>query len=289
MRNKYRLSSSVFERESEEEKEELEKIFFISVEGNRTEMEYLRGVSDNRAHLGMSGRIDVKVLGRSRKDTNSAPLQVVELLEEYLSLRALGRENLIEDIPEQFIEKYGDEFVEKYLDDPQKIPRRKRNAFETDLMKIGYNINYRKYLHEYRHELDEFCILIDRDKEAHSEADMLELMEYCKEKQYNCYVANPCFEFWLLLHLSDVEKEYADEIEKIRENKKISDHHTFVSGEVSKKAHHGKKGIHFKENYLPNVDMAIQRAKCFANSEEELVRDIGCNLWQLFEKMKSGC
>ena len=157
-------------------------------------------------------------------------MQVVELLEEYLSLRALGRENLIEYIPEQFIEKYGDEFVEKYLDDPQKIPRRKRNAFETDLMKIGYNINYRKYLHEYRHELDEFCILIDRDKEAHSEADMLELM-----------------------------------------------------------AHHGKKGIHFKENYLPNVDMAIQRAKCFANSEEELVRDIGCNLWQLFEKMKSGC
>ena len=73
------------------------------------------------------------------------------------------------------------------------------------------------------------------------------------------------------------------------ENKKISVHHTFVSGEVSKKAHHGKKGIHFKENYLPNVDMAIQRAKCFANSEEELVRDIGCNLWQLFEKMKSGC
>ena len=44
MRNKYRLSSSVFERESEEEKEELEKIFFISVEGNRTEMEYLREI-----------------------------------------------------------------------------------------------------------------------------------------------------------------------------------------------------------------------------------------------------
>ena len=176
-------------------------------------------------------------------------MQVVELLEEYLSLRALGRENLIEDIPEQFIEKYGDEFVEKYLDDPQKIPRRKRNAFETDLMKIGYN--YRKYLHEYRHELDEFCILIDRDKEAHSEADMLELMEYCKEKQYKCYVANPCFEFWLLLHLSDVEKEYADEIEKIRKIKKSRFIILLSAGKFQRKLIMGKREFTLKRTICP--------------------------------------
>lgn len=287
MKNKYRLSSAAFERETDEDKEELEKIYFISVEGNRTETEYFKGISDNREYLGMSARIDVKVLGRSRKDTNSAPEQVIELLEEYLSLRALGKENLIEEIPEQFVKEYGTEFIEKYLEDPQKIPRKKRNAFATELMKIGYNINYRKYLNEYNHKLDEFCILIDRDKGTHPEADMLARINYCREKKYKCYIANPCFEFWLLLHLSDVEKEYADKMEQIRENKIISDHHTFVSGEVSKKARHGKKGIHFKENYLPFVDTAVQRAKSFASDEEKLVKQIGCNLWQMPEEMKN--
>ena len=39
MRNKYRLCSSAFDRESENEKIEPLKIFFLAVEGNRTEKE----------------------------------------------------------------------------------------------------------------------------------------------------------------------------------------------------------------------------------------------------------
>ena len=80
-------------------------------------------------------------------------------------------------------------------------------------------------------------------------------------KKYTCYIANPCFEFWLLLHLSDVNNEYADKLEEIRENKKVSNNHTFVSKVLSSKAHHGKNNINFKKNYLPNIDIAIARAK----------------------------
>ena len=45
MKNKYRLSSDAFERETEEEKIQPQKIFFLSVEGNATEKEYLEGIS----------------------------------------------------------------------------------------------------------------------------------------------------------------------------------------------------------------------------------------------------
>ena len=49
----------------------------------------------------------------------------------------------------------------------------------------------------------------------------------------------------------DVEKEYGDKLEIIKENPKVSLNHTFVSKEVSEKACHGKSGINFKKNYMP--------------------------------------
>ena len=201
MKNKYRLSSNAFERENEEDKVEPKKVFFLSVEGNETEKEYFEGVSSNREQLGINVIVDVQVLNRRRKDTNSAPQQVVELLEEYLRLRESGNESLIKDIPESFVQKYGVEFIENFLEDGTGITKRQKNEFITDLLKIGYDINYRKYLQKYNSDLDEFCILIDRDTQTHSELNMLECIRYCKEKNYSCYIANPCFEFWLLLHL----------------------------------------------------------------------------------------
>ena len=286
MNNKYRLSSTVYAREKEEEKVDLEKIIFLSVEGNVTEKEYFDGISSNRIQLGFNSKIDVEVLRRKRHDTNSAPQQVIELLEEYISLRKLGKENLIDDIPESFIEKYGMEFIQQYLDSPEKIPKKQRNMLITDLMKIGYDINYRKYLHNSNRTLDEFCILIDRDAQTHSEINIRECIEDCEKKGYKCYIANPCFEFWLLLHLSDIMEEYKDKMHLIKENPKVSSLHTFVSKEVSDKAHHNKSGIHFNTNYLPFVHTAIQRAKSLPGSEEELIDNVGCNLWKLLESLQ---
>lgn len=287
MKNKYRLSSNAFERETEQDKIEPQKIFFLSVEGNETEKEYFEGISANRHHLGINAVVDVEVLNRRRKDTNSAPWQVIELLEEYLRLRESGNETLIQDIPGEFIQKYGEAFIQNFLDNGQDITKRQRNEFVTDLFKIGYDINYRKYLQKYNSDLDEFGILIDRDMQTHSEANMLECIEYCKEKNYSCYIVNPCFEFWLLLHLSDVKEEYSDRLSDVKENKRISQNHTFVSKEVSLKAHHGKSGINFKKNYMAYIDTAIARAKEFASDETELVDSIGCNIWKLLEAMKN--
>ncbi len=120
MKNRYRLSSNAFEREDEEDKVEPQKIFFLSVEGNDTEKEYFDGISANRRQLGINAVVDVQVLNRRRKDTNSAPQQVVELLEEDLRLRENGKESLIEDIPESFIQKYDVDFIKCFLEDESR-------------------------------------------------------------------------------------------------------------------------------------------------------------------------
>ena len=97
--------------------------------------------------------------------------------------------------------------------------------------------------------------------QTHSESNMYECIKHCKDKGYKCYIANPCFEFWLLMHLADIEKEFGNQLDKIKENKKVSEQHTFVSEEVSDRAHHGKSGINFDRRYLPYIDKAVIQAK----------------------------
>lgn len=286
MHNQFRLMSSVYEREDDSERILVEKRIFLSVEGNTTEKEYFDGVSDNRVKLGINAKVDVEVLGRGRKDTNSAPQQVVELLEEYIRLREQNEDDFLEEISNQFKEAYSVDFIKQYLENPENLPRRQRNAFVTELRKIGFDINYRKYLKKYNQELDEFAVLIDRDKDTHSEVNMSECINHCKMNGYKCYIANPCFEFWLLLHLADIEKEFGNRLDEIKENKKVSKQHTFVSKEVSDRAHHGKSNIGFPMKYMPYIDRAIEQAKKFPGDEYELVGNIGCNLWKLMEELK---
>ncbi len=287
MINRYRLMSTAYEREEEFQKIIPEKRIFLSVEGNVTEKEYFGGISRNRQRIGINAQIDVKVLERGKNDTNSAPKQVIELLEEYIRLREQSEDDMLEEISSQFKEQYSVEFIRQYLTSPQSIPKRQRNQFVTELKKIGYDIDYRKYLMKYNKDLDEFAVLIDRDKHTHSESNMVDCIAHCKEKGYKCYIANPCFEFWLLMHLSEIKEEYGDQMDLIKENEKVSDVHTFVSKAVSDKAHHGKKGIHFVENYLPAIDKAVRQAReDFPADEYELVDHIGCNLWKMIEELK---
>ncbi len=237
--------------------------------------------------IGINAKVDVEVLRRGKKDTNSAPQQVIELLEEYVRLREQNEDDILQEVSEQFKEQFSMDFIKQFLETPDKLPKKQRNLFATELKKIGYDINYRKYLKKYNNERDEFAVLIDRDMQTHSESNMSECIKYCRDNGYKCYIANPCFEFWLLMHLADIEAEFGDQLDKIKENKKVSEQHTFVSREVSNRAHHGKSGINFARRYLPYMDKAVIQAKKFPDDEYELVDSIGCNLWRLIEELKN--
>lgn len=286
MYNRYRLTSTVYDREDEAQKIIPEKRVFLSVEGNVTEKEYFDGLSKNRVKIGINAKVDVEVLRRGKKDTNSAPQQVIELLEEYVRLREQNEDDILQEVSEQFKEQFSMDFIKQFLETPDKLPKKQRNLFATELKKIGYDINYRKYLKKYNNERDEFAVLIDRDMQTHSESNMSECIKYCRDNGYKCYIANPCFEFWLLMHLADIEAEFGNQLDKIKENKKVSEQHTFVSREVSNRAHHGKSGINFARRYLPYMDKAVIQAKKFPDDEYELVDSIGCNLWRLIEELK---
>lgn len=103
---------------------------------------------------------------------------------------------------------------------------------------------------------------------------------------YGCFVTNPCFEFWLLLHLCDVKSEFSpEELEELYSNQTNSNRHTKVSCEVSKRAHHAKTitSDKFRKLYYPGIPQAIKNAESFSGSFPELFDHLGTNLPKLLD------
>lgn len=161
-----------------------------------------------------------------------------------------------------------------------------RKQFSEDLIKIGIDIKYRQYLQAFRKDEDYFAIVLDRDRGSHSKQLMQECLDKCNQEGYGCFVTNPCFEFWLLLHLCDVKSEFSpEELEELYSNQTNSNRHTKVSCEVSKRAHHAKTitSDKFRKLYYPGIPQAIKNAESFSGSFPELFDHLGTNLPKLLD------
>lgn len=287
----------MFERPEESNKESPSRIFFLSVEGNKTEHNYFEWIEKYREKLGIKARVHVHSLRRSKHDNLSAPEHVLELLEEYIEIRE--SEILPERIRALIPTEYTDDFIKRYIEAPECIDVTMRNNFEMQLQQTGIDLEYEYFLKEYSGKYDVFGILIDRDYSTHSVTQMNKIKNECKEKGYYFFVTTPCFEFWLLMHLEDVCTKYKDELQEFRNNSKQSNRHTFTSSEVSKLAHHSKgiKENIFKKYYLSKVEFAIHQAKeHFSTNIDELIGtddsddtkkgELGSNLPSLFDLLK---
>ncbi len=196
--SKHRLQSNAFVRMDDDKKIAPKRMVFLSVEGERTETDYFR-------HLDVyldNSIIRVEVLRHKRGDGYSDPQYVIELLDEYINVRQ--GELIPEDSAQQLIQKYSEEVIRAYLEDINSIPTTVQKQICEDLVLIGIDIDYRRYLQQYSSADDMFAVVIDRDCGNHSRELMEECVRKCQEKNYGIYVTNPCFEFWLLLHLCDV-------------------------------------------------------------------------------------
>ena len=284
-----RLSATIYTREEDENRIEPKRVYFLSVEGNVTEKEYFENIQSFSDELEINSLVKIEVLKRRNNDTRSAPKDVIELLEEYIHSRS--EDSIPSDIPESLLKEFDETYIKEYLTNHEALQSRdqkKFEDFETKLIEIGYDLKYKSYLNRYHNDSDKFCIIIDRDSSSHSAQNLIDCINYCEAKNYKLYISNPCFEFWLLLHLSNVITEYKDQLELLKENKKVSSHNTYIGNIISNKTH-SRKSIsinRFKAYYLPNVDKAVERSHYFSTNLSELIDNLGTNICDLIEEMK---
>lgn len=140
------------------------------------------------------------------------------------------------------------------------------------------NINYDK-------EIDEIWLVFDRDPESLSEKQFNEIYSVCIENGFNIGFTNPNFEFWLLLHLPNIEK-YDRRI--ILENKKLNKKKRFIERELSNRLEDGysKNNIKF-ERFRDKIELAIEQEKLFDQETIKILKNLGSNIGMLISKMKS--
>ena len=241
--SRFRLQSSAFARNDETEKINPKRMIFLSVEGDETERTYFQNLNE---YLD-TNLIQIEVLRHRRGDGYSDPVHVIELLEEYIDVRQGGL--IPDELPTQFTEKYSKEFIQKYLANDSELTIEERKQFSGDLLKIGIDIEYRRYLQSFRQDMDYFAVVLDRDCGSHSKQLMQECLDECNQHNYGCFVTNPCFEFWYLLHFVK-QNSYLNGAEEVL-------HQLQSKGRLEKY----EKNLDVFADLLPHQSEAIRRAR----------------------------
>lgn len=135
----------------------------------------------------------------------------------------------------------GDVTEKKYFEDLRQSPMfNNSGSIETIPLKKERNggnspLDVKKLLSKAKAEYnfratDEFWLIIDRDDwEKIRHVDFDALYDDCeKEKNFFIALSNPCFEFWLILHLRKLEDIADGDREKILENEKVSVKHNYI-------------------------------------------------------------
>lgn len=270
-------------RSYESESKDPNKVFIIAVEGNETEAQYFCGLENNSKYLGIPSTVRIEVL--DRYDTKSAPKYVVELLEEYIR----------EGYTTTFIDKFKDtienaglgdtaeNLIRKYFEDKLSSETRKemeRLIYEADRDRIYY-----QYLETWNIDKKEFCVVFDRDKQSTKPWDFSQVVKDSIEKGYRVVITNPCFEFWLLLHVCDVQKEYS--LDEIIQNRSVSRDKNFVDSKLSEiLGGYNKSNIKFEEIFMNKIDIAIKREKEYATYWKDIINNVGSNVGSFIEDIR---
>ncbi len=189
---------------------------------------------------------------------------------------------------EDLTKNFSNEILLKYLDKPHELDLQQQKQIQNELLKIGIDLKYRQHLQQFDKDTDLFGIILDRDYKSHTRELMAFCHNKCLENNIQCYITNPCFEFWLLLHVCDICNEFSNnELDDILNNPRLSNKHTKVSKELSSRTGHSKSiSSHvFNTYYFPNILTAIKNSEKFAMTYPDLLDNLGTNLPYLFKEL----
>lgn len=146
-------------------------------------------------------------------------------------------------------------------------------------------LNERKELWEaHGIEPNELWMVVDRDKQNVSREQLASIIENCKTEGYNLALSNPTFEFWLLLHVTNIDA-YNHDILLANHKASVKSKKRFIEKELSSLlGGYNKNDIRF-ERFEPGIKNAIQRAKKLSNDNELLIDELGTSVCLLVEKL----
>ena len=196
------------------------RIFIIFTEGVETEQRYFEELSKSEK---VKKNIQIKVLNRWKEHSGrSNQFQVVDDIREFI-FQATKINEKDKSRFESYFKQIVDGCTNKTL---LNIANRINKLIQKypDLISEKEDIQNQLYalatITTYDSTYDKICIIIDRDVNSFSEEQYRNAIKLSEENNFILGVSNPCFEFFLLMHIYDMSDFSKDDI---LENKKEQD------------------------------------------------------------------
>ncbi|WP_320128785.1 RloB domain-containing protein [uncultured Sphaerochaeta sp.] len=292
------------------------KKFFFAFEGTNTEPIYFNGLFRSLQESSTQPSI-FEILLFSRKKTSkgkSNPKVIFEEMERHLKQRVLVQDITYREIVDYYfairqpqikgkIKAIAFRAAQKILSErnlkessiiehsvAESIIADLEEYCETQLSLTG-NIDTIAKVFEnfncenltYEPEIDEVCLIVDRDCHSFTENQFDLVVAGCEKAKFHFFVTNPNFEFWLLLHKSDC-KQFLEK--DLLENKKIGKY-TFTERMLSKILSGYDKSNYSFDTFKDGVEIAQTHARLYETTLKGLKFKIGTNLPALFDLIKT--
>lgn len=170
----------------------------------------------------------------------------------------------------------------------ETIPLKKESKCGNSPLDVKKLLSKAKAEYNFR-ATDEFWLIIDRDDwENIHHIDFDALYDDCeKEKNFFIALSNPCFEFWLILHLRKLENIAEADKGKLLENEKVSAKHNFIDLYLADCIGDGR-GYNKRPKtsvFMPKVKDAIENAKLIRDLSKRIPGGLSTDVYKLVEKL----
>lgn len=263
------------------------KLFFV-VEGAETERIYVQEFKNLFAD-----KILGEVICLDRIDKHkSNQLYIVTLIDNYfkslsrLDASIIQKINLLRDeILRE--EQTSDTFLISKLDEIKELID--QQLFEKLFGKIDLNVasdplqilNAFVELQNFSKDFDQILILIDRDGQSFKPWQYDQVIAISEEQGYKLGITNPCFEFFLFLHLNEIK---SSDKKKLRKNSKHSVH--ILKEELKKHSKSFRSKSDYDADFIVskfhNLENNIKVSK-IATTPKELKDRMGTSVYEIIK------
>lgn len=128
---------------------------------------------------------------------------------------------------------------------------------------------------------DELCMVIDRDKQSWTEAELATVAQQCAQKQFLLALSNPAFEFWLILHLKDLNAYSEEEKAELLKNK-----NQYLKKELKVLLTSFNPSKLDFDDFWHHINLAIQRADALDTlPQDRWPNELGSRVYLLVRKI----
>jgi hypothetical protein len=262
------------------------KIFyFVFTEGCKTEILYFNELSKSEI---IKESIEIKVMDRCTANIgDSNQYHIVKNVTSFIE-----NASRIPKKSRKAIKKLLDKIVDSTfcLNDMMELQLQlqeiKKKGILDDCESIPNQIDAILTMSDYDNNYDKICVIIDRDSGSFSKDKYDEVISIASKQKYLLGISNPCFEFFLVLHISDCQD--VDENDLLQ-NAKITSRKRFtedlLSKEMIKHERQYNKNKYDCEFLINNIRVGIENSKSFESGIQELKDKAGTSVFLIIENI----